>query len=149
MWSNFPPVFLAQSIITIDSFFSKICCLHLIEPLAPHWRMWTDTSAEPSILGSLPSACPLSLSSHFLSCVLSNVFTLCSAQVTTSLLSSIVWHLSLLLVHSSLPAHSVATLSQTHPRLCQPFEYVCQITCVDDTCCRTLLRTCQCSSNSQ
>ena len=34
--------------------------------------------------------------------------------------SASAWHMALLLVQSSLPAHTVASLSQTHPRSCQP-----------------------------
>ena len=40
-------------------------------------------------------------------------------KLTNLLLSSLVRHLTLSQVQSSSPAHSAATLSQTHPRLCQ------------------------------
>ena len=39
--------------------------------------------------------------------------------VTNLFLSSNVWHLALLKAQPPSPAHSVATLSQMHPRLCQ------------------------------
>ena len=41
-------------------------------------------------------------------------------KVTNLFLSSNVWHIAILLVQSFLPDDSVASLFETHPRLCQP-----------------------------
>ena len=73
-----------------------------------------EASTRPNILGTLPSVCSL----FFLLCVV-ECLAVCNAKLTF-FVSSIVWHLSHLQAQSSLRAHSVATLSQTHPRLCQP-----------------------------
>ena len=75
-------------------------------------------SEGPKILGFLPTTSP----SFFLqnvSCIV-KCFTPRNAEVTHLFSSSVVWHLALPQAQSSSPAHSVATVSQTHPRLCQP-----------------------------
>ena len=66
-----------------------------------------------------PSIC---LSSPLPILVLCNVewFTLSHVKVTNLFLSSMVWRLALSQIQSSSWTHSVATLSQTQPRLCQP-----------------------------
>ena len=84
-------VFLSHSIMTIDPFFSNI---------------------------ALQSAFRFFLFPILVLCTVV-CLTLRNAKVIFSILSAILWHFSFLQVQSSSPAQSVATLSQTHSRLCQ------------------------------
>ena len=93
----------------------------------PSSRICMVLPADPSFLGTLSSAFPSFFFPFLVLCIVECV-TLRNAKVTNLFLSSIDWHLFLSpQVKSSSPAHSVATLSQTHPRLCQP-------TCVSTLC---------------
>ena len=77
-----------------------------------------EISGSPTSLGSLLSVFCFLLSPILDLCVAA-CLTLCSAKVMKSLLSSAVWHLYLSILHSSLPAHSEATLFQA-PLLLPP-----------------------------
>ena len=99
------------------SIFQQHCCLHTAEPSvllhecgwmcrrANHSRFFTFSFPFLVVSNSGPVHCRMFDTSQSKSDKICLIF------------NSLASHL---LVHSSLPAHSVATLSQTHPRLCQP-----------------------------
>ena len=110
------PVYLSQSLLVVSIWLH--CRLSS--------RIWMVLPADSRILGTLSSVCSWFFC-PFLVLRIVGCVTLRNAKVTNLFLSSIVWHLFLSRVQSSSPAHPVATLSQTHPRLCQP-------TCVSTLC---------------
>ena len=94
----------------------------LVTLLFPH--DWTDV---PSVGDAMElSGRPKCLGSSFFGPTLSAMFGLCmaecftniSAKVKKHLLPIAGWHIFLVSLQSSAPAHSDSVLSHTHPRLC-------------------------------
>ena len=112
--ADLPSVFLAPEHNGRWSIFQQHCCLHSAEPSVRLRGCGWKRRRGPITLVTLRSVCSL----FFLLCVV-ECLTVCNAKLTF-FVSSIVWHLSHLQAQSSLRDHSVATLSQTHPRLCKP-----------------------------